>query len=338
MKTVSVIVLIVVSAFILTQAGDLDPFFKSIQDRSEYISPFATILGTMTNTGWYESSSIGRSFGFSFGLPISLTYISSKDRSYTDTYIDSGCVTCNELAQYYNVSCDNCVECQKYTAPTILGTDPAPVLSKSILDVNGNIIGETPVDFSDGIEAFSNFSALPFAMLQMKFSYFHTGLRLRYLGMPTISGISLQLPGVGIQHDLASVLPELPVTISLATHFSWILAGWEPGENIDGRLSLNGSSSFAGVLVGYKFKRVEFFLESGWEKSQLGTSGTLTINQGSSDEEIIEPDFEFDGRNMFRASLNIAFAFGYRPVIGQSVGANFSTLLNLLSFQLGEKE
>ncbi|MBD3390825.1 MAG: hypothetical protein GF418_02215 [Chitinivibrionales bacterium] len=323
------------------RAGIAGDVFNSFADRPEYVRPISTILGTASNAGWYQSASIGREFGFYVGLPVSLTYIHSKDRSYEDSYTDGGCETCNDLS---GTDCNNCTECVEYTAPTIFGRDPAPQLDTSILDVNGNVIYSIPVYLSDSaVAALADLSLLPFASLQAGFSYFHTELKLRFIGAPTVMGVGVRLPGFGIQHDLASFLPDIPVSISVGANFTFIYVGLEPkewnlDEAIEGTLELRGLSNFLGAIVGYKLHdRIEVFLEAGWEHATLRSTGEITIEPGTALEDVIKPDMKFSGRNVFRASLNFAFAIGIYPVIGQGVGADFGTNLALLGYRFSKE-
>ena len=57
-------------------------------------------------------------------------------------------------------------------------------------------------EYSSGIEELNAIAGLPFATLQASFAWYYTELTLRYIGIPTIAGISVQLPGIGLRHDL----------------------------------------------------------------------------------------------------------------------------------------
>jgi hypothetical protein len=108
----------------------------------------------------------------------------------------------------------------------------------------------------------------------------------------------------------------------------------KPGNGVDGTLELSGVSHFVGLLVGYNLLgMLEVFAEAGWEGATLQTGGSLTITDVTPNQEV-KPDLEVEGRNGFRAALNVAFHFGYQAVVGQNVGANLGNQFNLLGFRL----
>jgi len=94
-------------------------------------------------------------------------------------------------------------------------------------------------------------------------------------------------------------------------------------------------SAFAGILAGYKLKVIEFFLECGWEHSQLKATGDMTIapSEAGGLSETIHPSLTLKGRNMFRAALNIAFPIGWMPVVGGNAGAELGNTVNILSYK-----
>ncbi|MFP4013982.1 MAG: DUF6588 family protein [Chitinispirillaceae bacterium] len=313
-------------------AGPIGETVKAFERRPQYVLPFATLLGEMTNSGWYQSASVDRLFGYNFSLPISLVYIGGKDRAYSGTYVDPACIQCREQASS-NASIESygCKDRQDYTAPTIFGTIRTPVVYKYVIGLDYSVIDslQDPT-FSDGIEQLSNLSLLPFVTLQAGLSYYYTELKLRYLGMPSIGGISVHLPGFGIQHDFQYLLPDnLPVSLSLAANFTFLNVKWEPGDDVTGTLSLSGLTNFLGVIGGYKLRdNIEVFLETGWQHSYMKPSGTLDV-----DGDIVEPTETITGRNAFKAALNVGFALGYHPVLGGTAGADFANTINILSYK-----
>lgn len=314
-------------------AGPLEETVKAFERRPEYVRPFATIVGTMTNAGWYQSASVAKEFGFGISLPISVVYLSKADRQYSGTWTDDGCVACRS---HSGAQCGACQATQNFTAPTIFGSIRAPQISRSVIDLNYNVVGQMPADppFSDGVEELNALSALPYATLQATFFAWYTALTLRYMGIPEISGFGLQLPGVAIQHDFRHLFEQLPFSLSLAANFTFISASWTPGEDIVGKLKLNGMSNFLGILAGYSPKRfIEIFLEAGWDHSFLKPSGELIV-----DEEPVNPSATITGRNGFRAALNIAFPIGYHPVIGGIAGSQFGNSVTLFGYRSRPKE
>lgn len=312
-------------------AGPVGETVKAFERRPQYVLPFATLLGEMTNAGWYQSAAVDRKFGYNFSLPISLVYVGKKDREYSGTYVDPACSQCVDQSSSSQVECYGCRDCQDYTAPTVFGTIRTPVVYKYVIGLDYSVIDslQDPT-FSDGIEELGDLSLLPFVTLQAGFSYYYTELKLRYLGMPSIGGISVHLPGFGVQHDFQYLLPDnLPISLSLAANFTFLNVKWKPGEDVTGTLSLSGLTNFLGVVGGYKLKdNIEVFLETGWQHSYMKPSGTLDV-----DGDIVEPSETITGRNAFKAALNVAFALGYHPVLGGTAGADFANTINILSYK-----
>lgn len=314
-------------------ADNVDSFIKSFQDNKSYIQPFATLFGSATNSGWYQSSAVPAGFGFYIGFPVNFTQISDKDRTFKGTFVDEGC-------QAYHAHTANgpqkCDETTAYTAPTLFGRIPGPVMRKSHVNVtNDVIIDSTDFPYSDGKQDFSSLNWLPFVEPQISLAFKYTELKFRYIGVP-LSAFSLSMPGVGVQHDLASFLPPLPLSLSVAGNITWLSASWTPGGHISGSLDLTGESHFFGILAGYTYARwLEVFLETGWEGATIKTGGSLVIHDkaDSTNNQIVKPNLNLTGRNGFRAALNLAIHFGYDAVLGQNVGAEFGNQVNILAYR-----
>lgn len=303
----------------------------------DYLRPVATIVGSMTNSGWYLSSNLNKNFNFSVSIPISLVYLNEQDREYSGTYTDEKCAECQkQKAVDPTIKCQNCIECRQYAAPTIFGTIHTPELYRSIIDLHYNVIDQIKdtILFNDGIKELSALSVLPFLTLQATFSYYYSEIQLRYIGIPAISGVSFNFPGIGLQHDFHHFFPSWPISLSLAAHMTFLTASWKPGEDVEGTLQLNGLSSFIGILAGYKItKYLEVFLETGWDNSYLAPSGKLDIINDNGQREIVEMHQTISGRNGFKAALNFSFPIQYNPVIGGIAGAQWGNVINVLSYK-----
>jgi hypothetical protein len=317
-------------------AGNVAETVRAFESRPDYVRPFATIVGSMTNAGWYLSASLNKKFNFSASIPVSLIYLNKQDREYTGTYTDKACAECQQQkAIDPNVNCANCVECQQFIAPTIFGSIHTPEVYRSAIDLHYNVVGQMPPDtpFTDGVKDLNALSVLPFLTLQTAFSYYYSELALRYIGIPSVSGVSFSLFGIGLQHDLHHFLPSLPVSFSLAAHMTFLAANWKPGEDVEGTLHLSGLSSFIGCLSGYKVtKYLEVFLEAGWDHSYMTPSGTLLITDNGG-IDTIKTYPTISGRNGFRIALNFSFPIKYNPVVGGIAGAQFGNVINFLSYK-----
>jgi hypothetical protein len=293
------------------------------------------LFGSITNSGWYQSAGVKKGIGIYFGIPMNMTYIADADREYDGTWTDIGCQT----AKPKNPAAD-CREQTGYTGPTAFGREAAPVMYTSVPDVNGNIIDSIPVNINGGLEDLAAMNWLPFAAPQLGVGFLGTELKLRYMGIPSIAGVSFSMPAVGLQHDISTFLPKpIPVPglkTSVAFNMTWFSAEFEPGEDIEGKLELTGFSYFAGVLVGYKLLgTLEAFLEAGWEGANMKTGGNLVLTDPDdpANNETVKPNLDVDGRNGFRAALSFAFHFGYQAVVGQNFGAELGHNVNVLGYR-----
>ena len=293
------------------QAGRGSTIMHAINEQPGYMRPLATTVGTMTNSGWFQSAFLDRDFEFGMALPISLIYIGSKDRRYTDTYTDAtGSV--------------------KVTVPTIFGTLDTPTVNRAINDF---MTVPDNTTFRPGLEEFKALSVIPYITLQASFSYFYTELKLRYMGMPTIQKNGFHFPGLGLQHDLHHFFPSFPVAISLAGNMTFLTTRITPGDKLDGTLKTGGIASFLGIVAGYRpIDNLEVFLETGWDHSHVSVKGDIISNEDGG-REMIPVDNTIAGRNAFRIALNVAIPVKYNPVAGVIAGAQWGNLINLISYK-----
>ena len=318
-----------------TRGGQIAELVRAFQDNPAYVAPFATLYGSMSNSGWYQSAAVPKGFGLYLGFPMNITRISDEDRSFKATYVDSVCMNYRATSPP-----STCREVTKFTTPTIFGGDHAPIVLTSNLDTNGQIVDtqKDTVGISDGLKSFLVYNWFPFGAPQFGISWKYTEVKLRYIGLP-LSTFSFSMPGIGIQHDFASFLPrflpKLPINISAAANFTWLSGELKPGGDVSGTMELTGFSHFLGLLVGYTYGGwAEAFLEAGWEGASLHGKGDMIIDPTSASPENISVDMTLDGRNTFRAALNVAIHFGYDAVLGQNFGSEFGNQLNLLGFKL----
>lgn len=282
----------------------------AINEQPGYMRPFATSLGTMTNSGWFQSASIDKEFGFGAALPISLIYISKRDREYTDSYTDDNGRT-------------------EVTVPTIFGSMEQPIISRA----SGSLVFVDNTTFRPGLEEFQDISVLPYITLQASFSLYYTELKLRYMGMPPINKNGFQFPGIGLQHDFHHFFPSFPVAVSLAGNMTFLNTSITPGDKLEGTLKTGGIASFLGIVAGYRpIENLEIFLETGWDHSHVSAKGTI-ISTEDDGWESIPIDNTITGRNAFRMALNVAVPIKYHPVAGVIAGAQWGNLINILSFK-----
>lgn len=300
------------------QAGRGATTMHAINEQPGYMSPLATTIGTLTNSGWFQSAFIDKEFGYGVALPISLAYIGSRDRQYTESYTDVG------STEYHTV-----------TVPTIFGAISRPVIERTIMGAQSNVIG-TFADstlFRAGIDEFKGISVVPYITLQAAFSLYYTEVKLRYMGMPSISHNGFQYPGIGLQHDFHHLFPSFPVAISLAGNMTFLNTVITPGDKLTGTLKIGGISSFFGMVAGYRpNEKLEVFLETGLDHSHVSVKGAITSTEDGG-YEVIPVDNTITGRNSFRLALNVAVPIKYHPVAGIIAGAQWGNLLNIFSYK-----
>lgn len=305
-------------------------------DEAGYTQPLVTLLGSLMNSSWYQSSRIGKDFGFQVSLPITLAYLSSEDYFYTTKQPRSNCSFAR--ANNSNVLCD-LPDFASYEVPTIFGPSAGDVIFTYYhLQTNGEpgsaTIRETTA--GDGLNELSLMKLAPFFIPQVGFSMGYTELKLRYIYLPLgVINTSAHFSGVGLQHDLSSYLKEIPFSLSIASSLSfWSLELTPSGYT--GALEMSGLATTTGLVVGKQWGLWEVFTEIGWETSGMHLGGRIVDEEDPLD--IDEPNLDVSGRNGFRLALNVAVHMGYHPVVGQSFGSQLGQQFNVLIFKKeGEK-
>ena len=325
MSKINLIFLFFVSALL---AGKYDSAVRAFENQPQYVTPIATLLGTIGSSSWNSSSSIPYKFSSTISLPLVVAIINDKDRSYSSTFVDSAVFDSNlpedeKSSRAY----------KEFTAPTIFGREDAPTLYKSVLGVDGSIVDSIPVYYSDGIPDVAAFNWVPFPQFQGDFSFAHTAVSLRYIGRPNKS-LGVHFWGAQIRYDFTHFMKKQPVNITLFSNSSFPILKWTPGEGIQGTIKMNEFSNFSGVTIGYRHKKLDLLSEIGWEYSKLKTSGTLYIE---SDDEYVTTNLKLRGRNRFRFSVVVSFNPGksYRVSGVSSFGAEQVLSLTPVAFRFG---
>lgn len=319
-------------------SGEYDAIFRSFQSNAEYIRPFTTILGTMTNGGWYTSAQIGREFQFRFSIPVSITRIGDGDRYFSGTYNDEAV----SIVASRGGNTFGAPSAQTYKAPTMLGSLRAPEdVNRYYVGMDGNILNSNGTPYStkylisDGIAGLNDLKIIPFATIQMDFSFMFTAIHLRYTGAPLGEYGKMHFPGIGLQHNLNSFLPIPVVAVSIADNITVHYMRLSPGDNIQGTLEVDGFSNYLAVLATYPLKFADVTLDAGWEYAKDSFAGSMNIVRYNGTLEPINPDLTLKGRNTIRAGITFAFKTGpYSGSVSHSFGADMHTSANLLAFSV----
>ncbi len=301
---------------------------KFSYEEAGYDQPLATLLGTVLNSGWAQSSRVGRGFGIYLGIPVFLAYVSEADQYYT-AYRASGCAQSRLMGS--SIPCND-PDYLPYKVPTIIGPNSGGRTYKEHILQNGEPSGQYYyTKIASGEEYFQGHTILPFLMPQMSLSFFFTEIKLRYLPVPISSlGVDGQFMGVGIQHDIASIFGRFPVDISLASSFNMWSFTWEP-KDLGGSITMDGITSFSGLVIGKRLGIFELFTELGWESSSLKVSGSIW--EESSPGHDVNLDVSVKGRNGLRAAFNMAVHFASNPVIGQQIGSQLGSQFNIFTLK-----
>jgi len=323
-------------------AGNLASTIRSFDEHPDYVRPLSTVVSSATNSGWFETPYVKRKFIFTFSLPMNISTISDNDRTYNGTYENVALTQNSKLDEimtnpdFDQVRYDS-LKTIEYTSPTIFGRDIAPLLITSGFNYNQSkdefTINENfgRYQLSDGVESLSKFNWFPFITPQFEFSYMYTSLKVRYIGVPT-PNLSAHLPAFSLQHEITgSLLKKVPLAISIVSSNSIQKIKYNSTGDVDGTLTLDGFSTFGGLLFGKQVKNFHFSCETGWEYATLKTGGELVITEDD-EKELVRPNLDIVGKNNFRAALTISVLLPrWGATIGQSFGKQYNTSLNILN-------
>jgi len=344
MNATKILVLATVAIGSLASASALKETLKSFEDHAGYVQPLATTLGTMQNTGWAHSARVGQSTGWTFALNIPLAYIGTDDHTYTMPY-DNGCAVLIAQGKICQPVAGSPFDGTVENAPTIWGGVSNAAYSGYVSGGDGasNIQPVRLGTVTSGMSEIRNFTTVPMPSLQFAYSHSHFRGAFRILAEPMpIKAISFDgayFAGLGIQYDFSQYLPAVVSEKGVFTSVAFDINHWnltiKPQGDISGELNLSGTAYMPNFVVGYRYGKFEAFTEIGYEQSSMQTGGDMIDSSVpvTSADHLIQPRLNVDGRNGFRMSFNIAMHLGvWQPVLGQSVGAQMGSTLNLIQF------
>lgn len=307
-RVITVLFLTVSSAY----SGKYDSVVKAFESKPNYVVPAATLLGSLTGNGWNQHAKLGKEFSFSLSLPITIAVLSDQDRTYEGVYVPQAYA---DFVAEKNITNPHHLISQPYETATIFGKKAAPTLYEPDIDImTGGVADSTPVLLSDGIENLAKFNWFPMASIQMQWQFHNTAIKLR----------ASMFPGIGVQHDISSFAPNVPLDITIFHNHSFQIINWEPGNDITGQLELRGNTGFTGFTMGKQLANdvLQIFLESGIEYSTLKTGGDLFIK---SENERVLPNLTIKGRSNFRVGLHMTVTPGRKRKYSLSGGGGYGT-------------
>lgn len=337
--------IIIVAITLTTSAwsGNLDDALRSFENNPGYSSPLATFLGTLTQTGFFQTAGIGQEFHWGMGIDLNLAYLSQDDVNYNWNRTTN----CSELKKNLQSSdltlVGDCTNTERMRVPTLFGGSTNRLMTqyepRSVNENTVQIIGDKSINVNDGL--FDDpISLLGLPLPYVRFEYEYTQVILRFLPLPLPKikqhDLGFATYGLGMQHDMGHYLSHnLDFNLSLASSLTMWNLKYQTDEWI-GELNLEGHTQQYLLLLGKSWGNFELNSEWGWEQSFFEASGSLT--EASPDDlsnpEKIVPRVEVRGRNGFKMSINLLMNFGsYRIFGAQSVGAQRGNTINFMNFQ-----
>jgi len=276
-----------------------------IFNRPGYVKPIITNLGNVLNSNWYVSSSIPQSMVFEAGLPFSLIFIGSDDKSFTENGA---------------------------SVPTIFGD-------------HGDPQNYDPTVYGNETLHNLGLFTYPYLQLAGSYYHARLALRGMWLPTVSelqkfsLLGIGLQY---SFGHLFQYMLPKPAQTldVSLVLGYSSSDISYQP-EDYEGTLDLDISAFTFDVVVGYKpIEPVEILLTLGYQSAEMASSGHLISHAEGWNGQTIDPNITVRGNNGFKFGLAVAFQVGtsFHPVAGFDYAGKSSFTTNVLYFrqQFGE--
>lgn len=308
-KWICLFVLSVVSfAFSAEWASDYNSMiaFQKDQNRSGYVKPIATYMGTVLNGSWISSATLDRGFSFEAGLPFQIAFVESADRTYKSSLWGK--------------------------VPTIFG-------DKADLGIGGN-------EDLHGLSIFTlPYLQLGFGFyhtrLALRGMYFPSISELK--GYHLLSFGLQHSFGHFFIDRLPPAFKDFDVSLFFGYNSAYI--GYAP-DKWKGQLDLDFGTTYTAIVFGYRpAKLVELLLSLGYQTVSMDAGGEMdAYAKDGAYQGKVNPDVSLSGRGGFRLGLEVSFAFGetFHPVVGYNLGANSSLNANILYFKqslhVGESE
>lgn len=280
-------------------ASDYDAMcaFQKSFDRTGYVKPIATYMGTVLNGSWISTAHLERNLSIEFGLPFQIALIESGDRSY-------------------NLSVSG-------KTPTIFGGKEEGKIGGNE-NLHGLSIFTLPY-LQVGAEFF-------YTRLALRGMIFPSVSELR--GYHVLSFGLQHSFGHLFLDRLPPAFKNFDVSLFFGYNSAYI--GYTP-DDWGGKLNLDFGTTYTAIVFGYRpIQSVEFLLSLGYQTVSMDASGDLDAysNEGIPMGKI-SPDVSIDGRGGFRLGIEVAFSFGssFHPVVGYNLGANSSFNANVLYFR-----
>ncbi len=295
-----------ISQFLKAEKDDANSLLKS------YITPAINAMSSGMNNGWYTTGQVHKKLGIDLGVSMNAIFIPSSDEYFVPA-LSSKTVFVNQTNPLSG-------------APSIVGPkDKTQYTSTYDPDGSGplpsqafTISGPEGLDFKKNI----GFSALPLPMIQLGIGTIkNTDLKIRYVPSITNSGVSFQMFGVGLQHDIKqhiSGIKALPFDLSLLFGYSIIsgssslVSSSSAVNSTDGNFKYKLSSWTAQAIISKKIAVLTLYAAAGYgsASSNVDITGTFNIQTATVPFTITNPLAMETSSNGGRITGGLRLKFG----------------------------
>lgn len=260
-----------------------------------YLKPFGAGFGSNLNTGWINTASPYRPFGFDLRVNAAVALVPDADQMF-----DIAGLNLSQIEVIDNRS----------VTPTAFGDDlPGPMVGSTTTFTNEH--GEEQRLFEFEMPQGSGYPYVPTPMAQLTIGVpMNTDLSIRFIPTLEFDELSFRLWGLGAKHNLNQWLPggeSLPVDLAIQAGFTNLVSeaaldlqpvvdsetevpeGMEPGSALwDGQaVELTTSAFTANVLVGKTISVLSLYGGVGLHSSgmQIRSKGSYPIIELNTDSQ-----------------------------------------------------
>ena len=256
-----------------------------------YVSPLGNSLGAALNNGWYNTAKPHHLGGFDITITANLVLVPTDAKTFNITGSNNGTF--------------NGVEGSENT-PTILGNTTAGKAT-----YNG-----TKFDMPKGL----NIPLLPIPMLQAGIGLIkNTEIDVRFMPEIEMKGVSTDLFGIGVKHDILQWLPivdKIPIDVSFQAGYtklnSQVMLEYDVngvGKNAEAALDIRATTF--NILLSKKIAMLTAYAGLGYNstKTTFNVNGIKNYNIAGLDLDVVEDltTFEFESNNNLRANVGFRF-------------------------------
>ena len=251
-----------------------------------YISPLGNSLGAALNNGWYNTAKPHRLGGFDVTITANLVLVPTDAKTFNISESNSNGRTF-----------------RGDDTPTILGNT---TVAKATYDFN-------EFDMPKGL----NIPLLPVPMLQAGIGLIkNTEIDVRFMPEIEMQGVSTELFGVGVKHDILQWLPivdKIPIDVSFQAGYtklsSQIMLEYDVNgveENAEAALDIKATTF--NILLSKKIAMLTAYAGLGYNstKTTFNVDGTYNIAGLSLNVNDLT-EFEFESNNNLRANVGFRF-------------------------------